>query len=151
MFSSDDEYEHCSSQKFMSLISVSPEYQIDIGAKSPEEDKEIPYQPHLIDVQNVCARSTHFEICLQSSPSMKTQPSNKIRCKDTNCTLSFKKERYMKEHYKRKHSAIKIICRFCGRQFNHRSGLYRHKENCTDKEQKSKEESRETKTNNLLK
>ena len=125
--SSDDElsksYETMIS-KIISDESPSPEYQLCYVAESgSDSDENCSLFPEVLNVTS--------QTIIRSNYKEQSALSNRISCRYPNCQLTFKEVRYMEEHYRRKHSEIRVSCSSCGQSFNHRSGLHRHrKKNC---------------------
>ena len=104
--------------------SPSPEYQLCYVVESgSDSDENFSLFPEVFSITS----QTIVKVKEQSVLSL----SKRIRCRYPNCQLTFKEVRYMEEHYRRKHSEIRVSCSTCGQSFNHRSGLHRHrKKNC---------------------
>ena len=84
-----------------------------------------------IDIENVLKKTT--EKYLGSRKKNKDfKMETRIPCKDTKCEITFKRKRYMKEHYKREHTEIESYykCNSCGKLFYHKASYYRHVKKC---------------------
>ena len=108
--------------------SPSPEYQLCYVAESgSDNDENCSLFP---EVFNITSQTTVKVKCKDKDQSALSL-STRIRCRYPNYHLTFKEMKYMEEHYRRKHSEIRVSCSACGQSFNHISGLHRHrKRNC---------------------
>ena len=104
--------------------SPSLEYQLCYVAESgSDSDENCSLFPEVFNITSQTTVKVKFKDKEQSALSLSTR----IRCRYPNCQLTFKEMRYIEEHYRRKHSEIRVSCSTCGQYFNHRSGLHRHR------------------------
>ena len=84
---------------------------------------------YLYSCNTCCKKFIHEYLFLKHSQSC---VQDKIKCKKYHCSVTgcekeFKERRYLLQHVKYVHLRVKTKCKFCSKEFVHRSSMYRHR------------------------